>query len=96
MMRNTLSMALCILALSLQGCASIGARTDTESGSPRYIYPGVQRDYEGLAHADVPPASLVCFFDLPFSFAVDTVLLPVDVAIVAVSGKGRSGQARTE
>ena len=61
------------------GCASIGARERDGAGRP---YAGVRDDAHYLAHpneADKPGLQSLNAIDLPFSFVVDTFLLPYDM-----------------
>jgi uncharacterized protein YceK len=55
----------------LTGCFSIGQRV-TDDGCPNGFYAGTERAY-GLGQYFIFP-----YVDLPFSAALDTVLLPVD------------------
>lgn len=47
-------------------------------GGNRYIYGGVYED--GKAMGQEPGAILFILFDLPFSFAFDTLTLPITIA----------------
>ncbi len=68
----------------------------------RYVYSGTEADVlEVLPHTDNPHKLLgssfdtigkvVCFFDLPLSLSVDTLLLPYDACMVTVGGRTRDG-----
>ncbi len=89
------------------GCASIYQHKGnqwTDQSMPRYLYSGTEADVlEVLPHTDPPPrgrlfgsssdtiGKVVCFFDLPLSLSVDTLLLPYDVTMVTVGGRTRDG-----
>ncbi len=60
--------------LSLGGCWSLLAHLIGE----RCIYPGT-REVWAVANHPKPMASWPFLIDLPFSFALDTVLLPYDL-----------------
>ena len=71
---------LCLLLAVLPGCAAIGARESGEAARP---YAGIRDDSYYLVHpseADVPVLQLLNILDMPFSFVVDTVCLPYDLA----------------
>jgi len=70
-----------VLALVfLSGCAAIDGRIQEGGGHP---YLGVRGDAYSVAHPGdavdpfLPP---FCVFDMPFSFVVDTLCLPYDLA----------------
>jgi uncharacterized protein YceK len=70
---------LCLL-FSVAGCASIGTRQREGAGRP---YAGVREDIYYLAHpeeADKPALQSLNVIDLPFSFLLDTLLLPYDLS----------------
>jgi uncharacterized protein YceK len=81
------SARMCLLtitgALLVAGCGSIGGR----GGEGRYpvypgVYPGVRNDAHFIAHRednDMPDLWWFKLVDLPFSAALDTVLLPWDL-----------------
>jgi uncharacterized protein YceK len=69
-----------LLPIALCGCAAINARETDGAGRP---YIGVRYDAYWLAHPSQlnQPVSLpFCVLDMPFSFVVDTVCLPYDLA----------------
>lgn len=80
-----LLLALCI-ALSLQACASYNTISEARPGSPK-IYSGTRLDIhaiEGNAFAQLkfrtaPPQHPA--LDLPFSFILDTIMLPLTFSI---------------
>jgi len=105
MIRNTT--CLIVLALICAGCASIATRraVSTTQPMPKHVYPGVQVDamwmaavfdervntdalYAGFAY----PFFFVGVVDLPFSAALDTILLPYDAYKVTIGGKTRYGE----
>ncbi|NBR84830.1 MAG: YceK/YidQ family lipoprotein [Proteobacteria bacterium] len=66
--------------LSLTGCAAIGMRTNGSAPEP---YAGVKGNAHYLANpqlADKPSLQFMNILDLPFSAALDTVLLPFDLS----------------
>jgi len=97
-----------ILLLVTSGCASVLSRQNwREPGIARYVYPGVSLDAQIIAESggrqpDDPWGSFgviavpFCLIDLPLSFAVDTVILPYDVAMVTIGGKTRTGRSRAK
>lgn len=60
-----------VLVAALSGCGSI-LNFDAYDGGPR-VYGGVRLDASGQLWSD----DVVGYVDLPFSFVVDTALLPV-------------------
>ena len=69
-----------LLMVTVIGCAAIGSRENEGAGRP---YAGVRDDVYYLAHpseADQPALQFFNVIDLPFSFLVDTVCLPWDLA----------------
>lgn len=69
-----------LIPIALCGCAAINARETDGAGRP---YIGVRSDAYAVAHPSEAPRPLCwpfCALDLPFSFAVDTVCLPYDLA----------------
>jgi uncharacterized protein YceK len=70
----------CLLLFAASGCAAIGERMDHGAGRP---YAGVRDEAHYMAHpseADYPDIQFLSIFDMPFSFVVDTVCLPYDLA----------------
>jgi uncharacterized protein YceK len=69
-----------VIAGATTGCGSLN-----EMGGIREypgVYPGVRLDAHWLAHGnetDYPLTTCVGLIDMPFSAAVDTVLLPYDI-----------------
>ncbi len=72
-MKKVLGVMAAALIAATSGCASVGGTIFTSAKSP---YVGVAVDAEVIAHSE-PQWKLVALADLPFSTAVDTVLLPV-------------------
>jgi len=77
------------LAVLLGGCGTIADIAENQR-----IYGGIQTDVRLMREPYLPksqppeyffPLVLFGFFDLPLSFAVDTVLLPVTVTISLTS-----------
>ncbi len=70
-MKKLLLIIFSVAILVSTGCSSIKSRSDgTQSG----LYPGVKADLDGSSES-----SAASILDLPFSFALDTVLLPFDL-----------------
>ncbi len=70
-MKKRLLIIFSVSILVSTGCSSIKSRSDgTQSG----LYPGVKADLDGSSES-----SAASILDLPFSFALDTVLLPFDL-----------------
>ena len=77
------SLVLLVLPLVVTaGCMSAHchARDPESAGKPSYIYSGTEMD--------VREGSLY-LIDLPFSFCLDTLLLPFDIYAVTVNGRPR-------
>lgn len=73
-------LALCA-ALALGGCGTIGSLASPWSyKEPSKIYGGVRNDWSEIGQETGPcrPGPLL-IVDLPFSFALDTLLLPITV-----------------
>ena len=75
------------LIMGTTGCASVFARSKgTQSG----LYPGVKEGKEaiegahGIAGIFVKPVAIA---DLPFTFALDRGLLPIDILLSVFKGK---------
>lgn len=66
-----------VLAMVLTGCGSI-MNFDHYDGGPR-VYGGVRLDASGSLWSD----DVVGYVDLPFSFVVDTALLPIYLVVEA-------------
>ncbi len=95
--------AAAVAVVLLSGCMTMSTRSaDLDHGEsmPRYVYPGTQVDLALLAHPlDNYPRpgaeifSLVFFglalVDFPFSLVADTLLLPYDLWMVTLGGRGR-------
>ena len=80
-----LSILLCAIAMSGAGCASVGGRGDSRFYPG--VYPGVQNHVYYFAHPeenDMPSLWWLGVIDLPFSAALDTVLLPWDLPYWAI------------
>jgi len=78
-------LAVAALAVLLGGCGSIA-----DIAEHQRIYGGIQQDVRLMGEPYLPktsppeyffPLILFGFFDLPLSFVLDTVLLPVTVTI---------------
>ena len=82
------------LSVLLTGCGSIA-----DIATDQKIYGGIQKDVQLMGKPYLPkteppeyffPLVLFGLFDIPLSFALDTVLLPVTLTISATSdGKDR-------
>lgn len=70
-----------VAALILSGCASVVERSS--SGNYKYAYTGVRTDLHDLNTKDALFVPFI-IIDLPFSFVLDTILLPVDGVIYAI------------
>jgi uncharacterized protein YceK len=83
-----------LLALLIGGCGSIADMAENQR-----IYGGIQTDVRLIGHPYLPrtqppeyffPLILIGALDVPLSFAVDTLLLPVTITMAATSDdKGR-------
>lgn len=93
-MRGSLLLLVCVAFLS--GCASAITHTtslasleqsyQTKEHRLSHAYSGVCTNFEAIinhTHSDSQDEALafIAFYDLPFSFALDTILLPVDLTI---------------
>ncbi len=99
-------LSFCLLMFVLTGCASIAqhsGKTFVGETPARYVYAGTESDIQGMRGKkdtdlyDVMFGGIgvvVAFFDMPLSFAVDTVLLPFDACIMGIGGKTRQGADR--
>ena len=69
-----------ILFLSLAGCASLGARIGFMGTPPNdRLYPGTQDDWRQVSYSCGGKSfAMDAFIDLPFSFVLDTIMLPFD------------------
>ncbi|WP_347253827.1 YceK/YidQ family lipoprotein [Leminorella grimontii] len=88
-MRFLITSGILLTTLFLSGCSSIVMRS---TGYDDYaVYPGVRESVKVLNYrcsaACIEDAIIkpLLFIDLPFSFVLDTVLLPVDGVIYGVS-----------
>ena len=79
------------LVIGSTGCGSILARNDKKKKiRPAGLYPGVKVDKEiyngghGIGGVFNKPIAVV---DFPFSFALDTALLPIDILGSVFKGK---------
>ena len=73
-----------ILVVGAASCSSINARS---KGKQSGLYPGVKAGKEAYEKADGITENSTAIIDLPFSFALDTVLLPLDLLGVISKGK---------
>ncbi|HLY08380.1 MAG TPA: YceK/YidQ family lipoprotein [Planctomycetota bacterium] len=78
------------LALLLGGCGTIA-----DIATDQKIYGGIQKDVQLMKHPYLPktdppeyffPLILIAILDVPLSFTLDTVLLPVTITIAATAG----------
>lgn len=77
------AIGLVVSTLLLSGCASVVERSN---GNYKYAYTGVRADINDLntKYALFIPFIII---DLPFSFVLDTVLLPVDGVLYSIDEK---------
>ena len=73
-----------ILVVGAASCSSINARS---KGKQSGLYPGVKAGKEAYEKADGITENSTSIIDLPFSFALDTALLPLDLLGVISKGK---------
>ena len=76
-----------VLVMGAASCSSIDARS---KGKQSGLYPGVKADKEAYEKADGITENSTAIIDLPFSFALDTALLPLD--LLGVTSKGKKGK----
>ena len=81
-------MILIALVIGSTSCSSIDTRS---KGKQSGLYPGVKAGKEAYEKADGITENSTAIIDLPFSFALDTVLLPLD--LLGVTSKGEKGKA---
>lgn len=74
------------LALAAAGCGTISDMTKGEDG--QRIYGGVRHDAGMIGSGNQQAARVLGVLDFPFSFILDTVLLPVTL-IFAIFRAGR-------
>ncbi|WP_318369603.1 YceK/YidQ family lipoprotein [Enterobacter sp.] len=76
-----------LLILSTTGCSSVITRAGEYD--KYYVYPGVRSSADQLSnHNSTSSSSSVnplLIIDLPFSFILDTVLLPADAIIYSIN-----------
>lgn len=99
-MRFLITNGILLTTLFLSGCSSIITRSDNYD--EYYVYPGVRESVKELNHkcgaAGISAMGCIgnniakpfIIIDLPFSFVLDTVLLPVDGVIYGVSSKEKA------
>ena len=75
-------LSIILLAFIMSGCVSVFERS-SNNGRYTYAYTGVRSDLDELSNKDSLISPLI-IIDLPFSFVLDTVLLPVDGIIYAI------------
>ncbi len=71
-----------ILCFSFIGCASLGSRIDFMGGtlSDDKFYPGTRYDLKEVSDSCGGKSfAMTDFIDIPFSFVLDTIMLPFDV-----------------
>ena len=78
---------LAVLTLLVSGCGTIA-----DISTDQKIYGGIQKDVNLIKNPYLPkseeyffPLVLLGILDVPFSFALDTVLLPVTITIALTS-----------
>ena len=76
------------LVIGATSCSSLNARS---KGKQSGLYPGVKADKEAYEKADGITENSTAIIDLPFSFALDTALLPLD--LLGVTSKGKKDNA---
>jgi uncharacterized protein YceK len=94
---SILQIAICVLPLCSHGCASIATHADKSTTRPHHVYSGAEDDLHSIAGEGFEGklgglGVAIGLFDLPFSFAVDSLLLPYDACMVTVGGKRRNGE----
>lgn len=77
-----------IIVVGAASCSSINARS---KGKQSGLYPGVKAGKEAYEKADGITENSTSIIDLPFSFALDTALLPLD--LLGVTSKGKEDNA---
>ena len=80
-------MVMTVLVMGAASCSSIDARS---KGKQSGLYPGVKAGKEAYEKADGITENSTSIIDLPFSFALDTALLPLD--LLGVTSKGKKGK----
>ncbi|HNO25780.1 MAG TPA: YceK/YidQ family lipoprotein, partial [Leptospiraceae bacterium] len=61
-------------------CGTVSSFAYSESYRHRYfIYSGLQKDFDLIGDPKIFPAGPIFILDLPFSFVLDTALLPFTV-----------------
>ena len=89
----TLTILLCIA-----GCGTIGdcVRSDGGLPGPRpHVYGGVKSDYIANFESCVGPRSLyIWMLDFPFSFILDTALLPITVPVYLINDDTNNDEDR--
>jgi len=79
-MQTPTKISILLLVLAAAGCTTVVGRVSKVA--PPVTYPGVQADLVGLhgpGHIPAWVAYSYCALDLPFSAALDTVMLPLDL-----------------
>lgn len=100
MSRN--SLGFCVGLLILTGCGSLYERRlnqghydywmigDSHMGPYDRYYIGTKSDIFPITSAGQPPLGVaLCSIDLPFTFALDTLLLPLDFTLTQLDKKER-------
>ena len=97
-----------ILAMNV-GCASIAARsmTDSHKPHPKFVYGGTQIDVQwmaapfdertqtsGIYAGFAWPLSVAGIVDFPLSLVLDTLCLPYDLWTVTAGGRKRTGERK--
>jgi uncharacterized protein YceK len=96
---SILRIAICILPVCSHGCASIATHADKSTPRPHHVYSGTQDDLHSIADEGFEGklgglGVAIGLFDLPFSFTVDSLLLPYDACVVTAGGKRRNGESQ--
>ena len=87
-----IALNLVLVALSCTSCASMTARSEPRTEK---FYPGVKNDLYYLQNPDAQGYGSLTWLnavDLPFSFLLDTLLLPIDVFHSVPDKQGDPGE----
>lgn len=82
-----------ILVIFFIHCGTFASITQKEEGS-FYVYSGVAKDLHFMKDRNLFPLGLVLIFDLPFSFFLDTILLPVSITKTVVDTSSKPEPAK--
>lgn len=79
-MKNFKLFSIFLIASFSVHCGTVSSFVYSESSNHRYfIYSGIQKDFDLIGDRKIFPAGPFFILDLPFSFALDTVILPLTV-----------------